>query len=41
MPLSRDDVIELTQFVEQLLHQYDPESFELVMRSTDSELASE
>ena len=35
MPLSRDDAIELTQFVERLLLQYDPGSYELVMRSTD------
>jgi len=35
MPLSREDAIELTQFVENLLHQYDPGSYELVMRSTE------
>jgi hypothetical protein len=35
MPLSREDAIEITQFVEQLLRQYDPTSYELVMRSTD------
>jgi hypothetical protein len=35
MPLSREDAIELTQFVEQLLGQYDPGSYELIMRSTD------
>jgi hypothetical protein len=35
MPLSRDDTVELTQFVEQLLRQYDPGSYELIMRSTD------
>ena len=35
MPLSREDAIELTQFVERLLLQYDPGSYELVMRSTD------
>jgi len=34
MPLSTEDAIELTQFVEQLLLQYDPGSYELVMRST-------
>lgn len=34
MPLSTQDAIELTQFVEQLLLQYDPRSYELVMRST-------
>jgi hypothetical protein len=35
MPLSREDAIDLTRFVEQLLRQYDPGSYELVMRSTD------
>jgi hypothetical protein len=35
MPLSRDDAIELTHFVEQLLRQYDPGSYELIMRATD------
>ena len=35
MPLSREDAIDLTRFVERLLRQYDPESYELVMRSTD------
>ncbi len=35
MPLSRDDAVDLTRFVEQLLRQYDPGSYELIMRSTD------
>jgi len=34
MPLSREDAIELTRFVEQLLRQYDAGSYELIMRST-------
>jgi hypothetical protein len=35
MPLSREDAIDVTRFVERLLRQYDPESYKLVMRSTE------
>lgn len=35
MPLGRQDCIELTREVEQLLQQFDPASLELVLRSTE------
>jgi hypothetical protein len=35
MPLSRDDATEITRLVERLLRQYDPASYELVMRATE------
>jgi hypothetical protein len=35
MPLSRQDCIDLSRQVERLLREYDPRSFELIVRSRD------
>ncbi len=35
MPLSREDIIDLTRYIEGLLRQYDPGAYELIIRSAE------